>query len=55
VIEGPGSGSIPLTNGPGSRWSKHMWIRWIRIRNTAVDNEVYIRMRVYELTCKRMV
>ncbi len=40
MIEGSGSGSIPLTNGSrsgsGSRWSKNMWIRiQIRIRNTA--------------------
>ncbi len=27
-----GSGSIPLTNGSGSRRPKSMWIRWIRIR-----------------------
>ncbi len=39
MIEGSGSesGSIHLTNGSrsGSRRPKHMWIRWIRIRNTA--------------------
>jgi hypothetical protein len=37
MIEGSGSGSIPLTNGsgPGSMRPKNMWIRWIRIRNTA--------------------
>ncbi len=44
VIEGSGSGSragsIPLTNGSGSRRPKNMWIQWIgiririRIRNT---------------------
>jgi hypothetical protein len=38
VIEGSGtgSGSIPLTNGSGSRRPKNIWIRWIqiRIRNT---------------------
>ncbi len=28
-----GSGSTPLTNGSGSRRSKYMWIRCIRIRN----------------------
>ncbi len=33
MIEGSGSGSIPLTSGSGS--GKSMWIRWIRIRNTA--------------------
>jgi hypothetical protein len=34
MIEGsrPGSGSIPLTNGSGSRRLKNTWIRWIRIR-----------------------
>ncbi len=31
-MEGYGSGSIPLTNGSGSRRPKNMWIRWIRIR-----------------------
>jgi hypothetical protein len=37
MIEGSGSESIPLTNGSGSgfRRPKIMWIRWIRIRNTA--------------------
>jgi hypothetical protein len=30
-----GSGSIPLTNGSGSGRPINMWIRWIRIRNTA--------------------
>ncbi len=35
---GSGEGSIPLTNGSGSRRPKNMWIRWIRIRirNTAL-------------------
>jgi hypothetical protein len=33
--EGSGSGSIPLTSGSGSGRPKNMWIRWIRIRNTA--------------------
>jgi hypothetical protein len=32
MIEGSGSGSIPLTNGSRSRRPKNMWIRWIRIR-----------------------
>jgi hypothetical protein len=32
MIEGSGSGSIPLTNGSGSGRPKNMWIR---IRNTA--------------------
>ena len=31
MIEGAGSGSIPLTNGSGSRRPKNIWIR---IRNT---------------------
>ncbi len=31
-----GSGSIPLTNGSGSRRPKNRWIWWIRIRNTAL-------------------
>ncbi len=37
MIEGSGSGSIPLTNGSrsGSMRPKNMWIRWMRIRNTA--------------------
>ncbi len=37
VIEGSRSGSvsIPLTDGSRSRRPKNMWIRWIRIRNTA--------------------
>ncbi len=37
MIEWSGSGSIPLTSGSGSgSWRpKNMWIRWIRIRNTA--------------------
>jgi hypothetical protein len=33
MIEGGGSGTIPLTNGSAGR-PKNMWIRWIRIRNT---------------------
>ncbi len=44
MIEGSGSesGSIPLTDGSGSRRPKNMWIRWIRkrIRNTGFDNTV---------------
>jgi hypothetical protein len=34
MIEGSGSGSIPLTSGSGSWRPKNMGIRWIRIRNT---------------------
>ncbi len=45
VIEGSGvgseSGSIPLTNGSGSRRLKNMWIRWIRIRNTALFSDLF--------------
>ncbi len=39
MIEGSGSesGSIPLTNGSGSRRPKNMWIR-IRIRNTVYND-----------------
>ncbi len=38
MIEGSGSGSIPLTSGSGSGRPKNMWIRWIRIwiRNTGI-------------------
>jgi hypothetical protein len=34
MIEGSGSGTMPLTNGSesGSMRPKNMWIRWIRIR-----------------------
>ncbi len=32
-----GSGSIPLTSGSGSGRPKNTWIRWIRIRNTAIS------------------
>ncbi len=32
MIEGSGSGSIPLTNGSGSRKPRNKWILWIRIR-----------------------
>jgi hypothetical protein len=35
LIEGSGSGSTPLWSGSGR--SKKMWIRWIRIRNTAAN------------------
>jgi hypothetical protein len=37
-----GSGSIPLTSGSGSRRPKHMWIRWIRIRNTDLNISVFL-------------
>jgi hypothetical protein len=32
MIEGSGSGSIPLTTRSGSGRPKNIWIRWIRIR-----------------------
>ncbi len=38
MIEGSGSGSIPLTTGSGSGRPKNIWIRWIRIRNTALQS-----------------
>jgi hypothetical protein len=44
MIEGSGSGagsefgSIPLSSGSGSGRPKNMRIRWIRIRNTAMNN-----------------
>jgi hypothetical protein len=43
MIEGSGSGSIPLTSGSGSWRPKNMWIRWIRIRirNTEGNKEMY--------------
>jgi hypothetical protein len=47
MIEGSGSGSIPLNNGSGSRRLKNMWIRWIRIRNT-VRNIAVNTIRVVE-------
>ncbi len=34
MIEGSGSGSIPLTSGSGSGRPRNIWIRWIRIFNT---------------------
>ncbi len=41
MIDGSGSGSIPLTNGSGR--PKNMWIRWIRIqiliRNTVQESD----------------
>jgi hypothetical protein len=42
MIEGSGSGSIPLTNGSGSGKLKNMWIRWIRIRNTGIKTPFLI-------------
>jgi hypothetical protein len=42
MIEGPGSGSIPLTSGSGSERPKNMWIR---IRNT--DKKSRLSQRWY--------
>ncbi len=42
MIEGSGSGSIPLTSGSGSWRPKNTWIR-IRIRNTASNWWIRIR------------
>ncbi len=45
MIEGSGSragnrsGSIPLTSGSGSGRPKNRWIRWVRIRNTVVNQD----------------
>ncbi len=44
VIEG--SGSISLTSGSGSGRPKNMWIRWIRIRNTAGEKENIVRFNI---------
>ncbi len=60
MIEGSGSGSIPLKSGSGSWRLKNMWIRWIRIRNTEFfcqhftvlqirDILVWIRIRTPDL------
>ncbi len=48
MIEGSGSGSIPLTNVSGSGWPKNMWIRWIRIR---IRNTVYKYERNKQCCC----
>ncbi len=44
VIEGFGSGSIPLTNGSGSgsRRPKNIWIWRIRISNTAINTDKHL-------------
>ncbi len=42
MIEGSGSGSIPLTNGFGSGRPKKMWIRWIRIRIRIPDPYLWL-------------
>jgi hypothetical protein len=45
-----GSGSIPLTNGSGSRRPNNTWIRWIRIRNTALTGLEYRSdVRIHDL------
>jgi hypothetical protein len=43
MIEGSGSGTITLSDGPGSgsRRPKNMWIRWIRIRIHNTDGGQY--------------
>ncbi len=40
MIEGSGSGSIPLTSRSGSGRPKNMWIRWIRIRIRNTVNNI---------------
>jgi hypothetical protein len=42
MIEGSGSGSIPLASGSESGFwrPKNTWIRWIRIRNTDILDSV---------------
>ncbi len=42
MIEGSGSGSIPLTSGSGSWRPKNTWIRWIRIRNTEIPTYFFL-------------
>ncbi len=58
IIEGSGSGSragsIPLTNGSGSRRTNNMWIRWIWIRNT-VFNAIFIFSLSYNLFLSNFV
>jgi hypothetical protein len=43
--------SIPLTSGSGSRRSKNIWIRRIRIRNTGIHKNVFTLVTIIlELT-----
>ncbi len=49
MLEGSRSGSIPLTNGSGSRRPKNMWIPWIRIRNTAVKTTPPIMYKFFDI------
>jgi hypothetical protein len=52
VIEGSrsGSGSIPLTDGSGSRRPKNMWIQWIRIRVRNTASKTPYSWQVYQVT-----
>ncbi len=43
MIEGSGSGAIPLTIGSGSGMPKNMWIRWVRIRIRNTGLRITIR------------
>ncbi len=49
MIEGSGSGSIPLTSGSGSGRPKTPLIRWIRIRNTDLEVwwQTYFSLEIY--------
>ncbi len=53
MIEDSGSGSIPLTNGSGSRRPKNMWIRLIRIRirNSGSTTPACSSMNVHSFYC----
>jgi len=53
MIEGSGSGSIPLTSGSGSGRPKNMWIRWIRIRWIRIRNTGTYNNQTYLLAFKR--
>jgi hypothetical protein len=49
-------GSMPLTNGSGSRRPKNMWIRWIRIRFASYKKESHFflpRMPVHFLVIEK--
>jgi hypothetical protein len=49
IIEGSGSGSIPLTSISGSGRPKNTWIRWIRIRNTGIRDPQHLISSAFEL------